>query len=78
MPISPVHLSAPSVDSTNKDCGCVRYDKPRVFIVGRKPSRMRGLGDFAGLDFLEGVEALAGGGHGIHEMHAVSEVSDRL
>jgi hypothetical protein len=28
-----------------------------------------GLGDLAVVDLLEGVEALAGGRHGVHEMH---------
>ena len=30
---------------------------------------MGGLGDLAVVDLLEGVEALAGGRHGVHEMH---------
>jgi hypothetical protein len=28
-----------------------------------------GLGDLAVVDLLEGVEALAGGRHGVHQMH---------
>ena len=36
---------------------------------------MRGLGDFAGLDFFEGVEALAGCGEGVHEMHAMERLA---
>ena len=30
---------------------------------------MGGLGDLAVVDLLEGVEALAGGGQGVHQMH---------
>lgn len=30
---------------------------------------MSGLGDLAVVDLLEGVEALAGGRHGVHKMH---------
>lgn len=30
---------------------------------------MGGLGDLAVVDLLEGIEALAGGRHGVHQMH---------
>lgn len=32
---------------------------------------MRRFGDFTGLDLFQGVEALAGAGEGVHEMHAI-------
>jgi hypothetical protein len=44
-------------------------DVPRVLIVGREASRMGGLGDLAMVNLLEGVEALAGGRHSVHQMH---------
>ena len=37
---------------------------------------MRGFGDLAGLDFLEGVDALAVGVEGVHQVHpAISRMS---
>ena len=42
---------------------------PGVLVVGREASRVGGLGDLAVVDLLEGVEALAGGRHGVHQMH---------
>ena len=42
---------------------------PGVLVVGREASRVGGLGDLAVVDLLEGVEALAGGRHGVHKMH---------
>lgn len=42
---------------------------PGVLVVGREASRVGGLGDLAVVDLLEGVDALAGGRHGVHQMH---------
>jgi hypothetical protein len=42
---------------------------PGVLVVGGEASGVGGLGDLAVVDLLEGVEALAGGRHGVHEMH---------
>ena len=42
---------------------------PGVLVVGREASRVGGLGDLAVVDLLEGVEALARGRHGVHQMH---------
>jgi hypothetical protein len=43
---------------------------PGVLVVGREASRVGGLGDLAVVDLLEGVEALARGRHGVHQMHS--------
>ncbi len=53
------------------------YNVPRILVIRRKARRMRGLGDFAGLDFFKGIEALAGGGEGVHEMHALRKLVRR-
>jgi len=42
---------------------------PGVLVVGGEAGRVGGLGDLAVVDLLEGVEALAGGRHGVHQMH---------
>lgn len=42
---------------------------PRVLVVWGEAGRVRGLCDFAVGDLLEGVDAFAGGGEGVHEMH---------
>lgn len=42
---------------------------PGVLVVGGEASRVGGLGNLAVVDLLEGVEALAGGRHGVHQMH---------
>ena len=42
---------------------------PGVLVVGREASRVGGLGDLAVVDLLEGVEALARGRQGVHQMH---------
>lgn len=42
---------------------------PGVLVVGREASRVGRLGDLAVVDLLEGVEALARGRHGVHQMH---------
>ena len=43
---------------------------PGILVIWRKSGGVRGFGDFAALNFLKSVEALAGGGEGVHEMHA--------
>lgn len=47
----------------------IGVDVPGVLVVGREASRVGGLGDLAVVDLLEGVEALAGGRQGVHQMH---------
>ena len=42
---------------------------PGVLVVGGEASRVGGLGNLAVVDLLEGVEALAGGRQGVHQMH---------
>jgi hypothetical protein len=42
---------------------------PGVLVVGREASRVGGLGDLAVVDLLKGVEALARGRQGVHQMH---------
>ena len=42
---------------------------PGVLVVGREASRVGGLRDLAVVDLLEGVEALARGRQGVHQMH---------
>lgn len=42
---------------------------PGVLVVGREARRVGGLGDLAVVDLLEGVDALARGRHGVHQMH---------
>lgn len=46
-----------------------RDSLPGVLVVGREARRVGGLGDLAVVDLLEGVDALAGGRHGVHQMH---------
>lgn len=41
----------------------------RPLVVGREARRVRRLGDLAVGDLLEGVEAVAAGVEGVHEMH---------
>lgn len=41
----------------------------RPLIIGRKARRVRRLGDLAVGDLLEGVEAVAAGVEGVHQMH---------
>jgi hypothetical protein len=41
----------------------------RVLIIWGKPSRVRGLCNFSGDDFLESVDTFARGVEGVHEMH---------
>lgn len=47
----------------------IGVDVPGVLVVGREASRVGGLGDLAVVDLLEGVEALARGRQGVHQMH---------
>jgi hypothetical protein len=49
---------------------CIGLGVPGVLVVGREASRVGGLGDLAVVDLLEGVEALASGRHGVHQMHS--------
>lgn len=41
----------------------------RPLVVGREARRVRRLGDLAVGDLLEGVQAVAAGVEGVHEMH---------
>jgi hypothetical protein len=47
-----------------------RHPMSRVLVVGRKSRRVRRLGHFTGDHLVQGVDALAIGIEGIHEMHA--------
>jgi hypothetical protein len=49
-----------------------RNTMSRIFIIRRKPRRMRTLRHFSTGDLLQRIYALAGGIEGVHEMHGVS------
>ena len=64
LPVDIVRPSFPILSHANMGLGV-----PGVLVVGREASRVGGLGDLAVVDLLEGVEALARGRHGVHQMH---------